>query len=317
MLRHLPAPTDPNVLVGIATSDDAGVYRINDDVAIVQTVDFFTPIVDDPYDFGRVAAANSLSDIYAMGATPITALNIAAFPADTLDMGILGQIIKGAHHVAHEAGVSILGGHTVKDDEPKFGMAVTGIVHPKKIISNSGARTGDALILTKALGTGIFATALKRGLITEAQMKPVVDSMVTLNAAAAKAMIAAGAHAATDITGFGFLGHAGEMMRGSGMRLHIHAKAIPRFAGVIELIEAGAVPGGTKDNARVHAAYTQFSSLVHDHVRLLLSDAQTSGGLLIAVAADHADALSRALIAAGDLGAMVGSIESGTGIVVE
>jgi selenide,water dikinase len=316
VLRHLPISTDPNLIVGFATSDDAGVYRLAPDLALVQTVDFFTPIVDDPYDFGRIAAANALSDIYAMGARPIVALNIAAFPVETLPLETLARILEGGAAVAAAAGVAILGGHTVKDVELKYGMAVTGTVHPDRIVTNAGARPGDTLLLTKPLGTGILSTALKRGSIDDAGMAPAIEWMVALNAHASHAMIEAGAHAATDVTGYGLLGHAGEMARASGVRLRFDARAFPLHAGVLELIERGVVPGGTKDNADEQAAYTAFAPGVTPAQRIVLSDAQTSGGLLIAIAPERVERLRAALGAGPALAAVVGRVEEGSGIIV-
>ncbi len=304
----MPFPHDPNVLVGVSTSDDAGVYRVRDDLALVQTVDFFTPIVDDPYDFGRIAAANALSDIYAMGALPLTALNIAAFPTDDLDPAILGRILAGGAAIAAEAGVAILGGHTIKDAEPKYGMAVTGTVHPDRIVTNAGARPGDLLLLTKPLGTGILTTALKRGRIDEAALAPAVAQMTTLNARAAAAMVAHGAHAATDVTGFGLLGHARELALASGVSLIIQAGAVPTYAGVLDLIAAGCIPGGSHDNAAHHAAFTRFEDGVSTEQRLLLSDATTSGGLLIAAAPDDARAIARDL---GPSAVFIGHVAGG------
>ena len=292
-------------------------FLVRDDLALVQTVDFFTPIVDDPYDFGRIAAANALSDVYAMGGTPLTALNITAFPVDDLDLDILARILEGGAAIAREAGVTIVGGHTIKDAEPKYGMAVTGTLDPQRIVTNAGARPGDILVLTKPVGTGIFATALKRELIAEAAMAPVVASMTRLNAHAARAMLDAGAIGATDVTGFGLLGHAGGMMRASGVRLVIFADQVPLHAGLLELIERGAVPGGTRDNAAEHARYTRFAFDIPDALAIALSDAQTSGGLLIAVAPEKLDALRDALRAGGDLAAVIGRVEEGTGISVE
>jgi selenide,water dikinase len=312
----LPQSLDPNVLVGFSTSDDAGVYKLRDDLAVVQTVDFFTPIVDDPFDFGRIAAANALSDVYAMGGTPLTALNIAAFPMEKLGPEILARILAGGAEIAREAGVAILGGHTVEDDEPKYGMAVTGVIHPDRIVTNAGARAGDVLILTKPLGTGILASALKKGAIGEREIAPVVKAMATLNAAASRAMLAAGAHAATDITGYGLLGHSGEMMRASGVRLHIDARAVPIHPLVRDMLAVGIAPGGSRNNLKEHAQFVEFSHDVAPDTRLILSDAQTSGGLLIAVAADRAEALRAELRAAGVLDAQIGSVERGTGIVV-
>jgi selenide,water dikinase len=302
--------TDPNVLVGIATSDDAGVYRLSSDLALVQTVDFFTPIVDDPYDFGRIAAANALSDVYAMGGTPLTALNIAAFPIEDLDPGILARILEGGAAVAREAGVAIIGGHTVKDAEPKYGMAVTGTIHPDRIITNAGAKPGDLLLLTKPIGTGILSTALKRGTIDEAAMAPAIEQMTRLNDRASRAMVAHGAHAATDITGFGLLGHAGELARGSRVGLVIDANAVPRYDDVLDLIAAGVVPGGTKDNAAEHAAFTTFEPYVGAELRLLLSDATTSGGLLIAADPEDAPHIARELADLGTV-AFIGHVTSG------
>lgn len=312
----MPPVTDPNVLVGIATSDDAGVYRLSDDLALVQTVDFFTPIVDDPYDFGRIAAANSLSDIYAMGGKPLTALNIATFPVGDLDLEILARILEGGAAVAKEAGIVILGGHTVKDPEPKYGMAVTGTIRPDAIVTNAGARPGDSLILTKPLGTGILSTALKRGLIDDAGIAAAVGWMARLNAKASAAMLACGAHAATDVTGFGLLGHAGEMARGSGVRLVLHASQVPLHDRVVELIEQGCIPGGTRNNAAEHGTFTRFDATVSETLRIALSDATTSGGLLIAVEPERAEELVALLIAGGDLGAVIGRVETGSGIEV-
>jgi selenide,water dikinase len=312
----LPQSNDPNVLVGIATNDDAGVYRLSDDLALVQSVDFFTPIVDDPYDFGRIAAANSLSDIYAMGATPLCALNIVAYPMESLGPELLAQILAGGTDVAREAGVAIIGGHTIEDDEPKYGLAVTGTVHPKRIVTNAGAKPGDLLFLTKPLGTGVLGSALKKDAIDAHAMAPAVLSMTTLNAGAARAMIAAQAHAATDITGFGLLGHGGEMARASHVRLRIVASRVPIFPRVLDLIAVGIVPAGTRNNAREQAAFTEFAPAVPEGVRLVLSDAQTSGGLLIAVAPDRADGLRDALLANGALAAEIGEVEAGSGIAV-
>ncbi len=312
----MPQSTDPNVLLGIATNDDAGVYKLRDDLAIVQTVDFFTPIVDDPYDFGRIAAANSLSDIYAMGAVPLTALNICAFPLVTLGADVLKAILAGGAAVAIEAGVTILGGHTIEDDEPKYGMSVTGTVHPDKFVRNAGAKVGDVLVLTKAVGTGVLATGLKRGAIDALKMAPAVASMTRLNAHASRAMLAHGAHAATDITGFGLLGHAGELARASGVGLQIVAGAVPILPHALDLVRAGTIPSGTKSNRLEHESFTSFADDLDDGMRILLSDAQTSGGLLIAIAPERLRALQAALRDVGDLAAEIGVVTSGSGIVV-
>ena len=315
-MRRLPALNDENVIVGVATSDDAGVYRLKDDLAIVQTVDFFTPIVDDPYDFGRIAAANSISDIYAMGARPISALNIAAFPSATLDIRILERIIEGGAVIAQQARVAIIGGHTIKDPEPKFGMAVVGVADPRKIVTNAGARPGDVLLLTKPLGTGILATALKHGAIDAAQMATAVQWMVQLNDKASAAMLEHGAHAATDITGFGLLGHALEIARASRVRLRIVADAVPLMDDVLRLIDEGHVASGSRDNARSNEGAATFSQAVAENRRTALFDAQTSGGLLIAIAPERAEALQEAIVANGGLAARIGSVSVGDGIEV-
>ena len=313
MLRGLPPITDPNVLVGTATFDDAGVYRVTDDVALVQTVDFFTPIVDDPFTFGRIAAANALSDVYAMGGRPVTALNIACFPVGELPDEVLGEILRGGAHACAEAGVSIIGGPTVKDDEPKFGMAVTGLVDPRRILRNDAALPGDVLFLTKPLGTGIYATALKHDAIDEAAMAEAVRSMSALNARASEAALEAGARACTDVTGFGFLGHLREMAAGSRVGMEIVAGAVPLFERTLELIEAGEIPGGTRDNASAHAAFTSFEAAVSPAMRLALSDAQTSGGLLLAVPPERTVEMVEALERRGELARIVGTVTEGDG----
>jgi selenide,water dikinase len=302
-------------LVGYDNGDDAGVFLLADGIALVQTVDFFTPIVDDPFDFGRISATNAFSDVYAMGGTPLSALNIVAFPED-LDPAILSQILDGGAAAAAQAGVAILGGHTIKDAEPKYGMAVTGRVDPERIVTNAAAMPGDVLILTKPLGTGILTTALKRGAIAENQLHEAVGWMTTSNAGAAQAMVAHGVRAATDVTGFGLLGHAGSMARASDVRFAITADAAPFMKGVLELIAAGIVPGGTRHNADTHAAFTEFAASVPEAIRIGLSDAQTSGGLLIAIAPDRADALSRDLRSAGVLAATIGEVQRGSDIIV-
>ncbi len=313
----MPQPTDPRVLVGFAGSDDAGVFLIAPDLALVQTVDFFTPIVDDPYDFGRIAAANALSDIYAMGATPICALNVAAFPVETCGPAVLAEILRGGADVAREAGVSILGGHTVKDEEPKYGMAVTGTIHPSAIVTNAGARPGDALVLTKPLGTGVLGSALKRNSVSAAEIADAVTAMTTLNAAASRAMVAAGASAATDVSGFGLLGHAGELARASGVALRLAAANVPVFPLARTLAARGVVPSGTRANAIEHARFTRFDDAVPAEIRILLSDAQTSGGLLIAIGPDGLPRLLAELERSGTLAAVIGGAEAGQGIVVE
>jgi len=314
MERVSPA-TDARVLVGYGDSDDAGVYLVREDLALVQTVDFFPPIVDDPYDFGRIAATNALSDVYAMGGKPLSALNIVAFPED-LDLAILAQILEGGAAVARDAGVAILGGHTIKDAEPKYGMAVTGVVDPQRIVTNAGAQPGDALVLTKPLGTGILTTALRRNVVTQSDLVEAVGWMTTLNEAAAAAMLAAGANAATDITGFGLLGHAENMARASRVRLLFRSTTVPWMARVLELIGDGIVPGGTRHNAETHAAFTNFAAAVPQAVRIGLSDAQTSGGLLISIARENLSLLVRELNDRSTMAAVVGEVRNGSGIEV-
>jgi selenide,water dikinase len=316
VLRTLPVASDPNVLVGFDLADDAGVYRVRDDLAIVSTVDFFTPILDDPYDFGRVAATNAISDVYAMGGTPLFALNIVTYPIEELGPEMLTRILAGGADVARAAGIAILGGHSVKDDEPKYGMAVTGSVHPAKIVRNAGARPGDVLVLTKPLGTGILSSGLKKREIVAGQMADAVAWMTTLNAAAARAMVAAGVSAATDVTGYGLLGHGYELARASGVRLRITAAAVPAYPLARELLARGICPGGTRNNALEHERFTEFAAGIDPGVRMLLSDAQTSGGLLIAIGRDRLDALLEGLHQPDALGAVIGSVEAGAGIVV-
>ncbi|MGQ9559211.1 MAG: selenide, water dikinase SelD [Candidatus Oleimicrobiaceae bacterium] len=292
VLRSMPPPTDANILVGPETSDDAAVYRIDDQTAVVQTVDFFSPVVDDPFQFGAIAAANSLSDIYAMGARALFALNVVGFPSNRLPVEVLQEILRGAAEVAQQAGIAIIGGHTVDDTEPKFGLAVTGIINPKAIITNRGARPGDVLILTKPLGTGILSTALKRGLLSKEQEEMLFRTMVELNRAAAEAMQAVAVHACTDVTGFGLLGHLLEMMNGSHTAAEVFAEQVPLLPAVVELATAGVVPGGTRDNTSFTASQVSYAPHISAIQRLVLNDAQTSGGLLIAVAAADAQRLA-------------------------
>jgi|SRR5579883_708029 len=305
VLRDLPPIDDPSVLVGTSTADDAGVYRLSADSALVQSLDFFTPIVDDPRTFGRIAAANALSDIYAMGATPLTALAIAAFP-DSLDPSILGEILAGGAEKAREAGVSVIGGHTVKDDEPKYGLAVTGIAHPDRIVRNDTAQPGDAIVLTKPLGTGVLTTARRADRISEADLEPAIQSMQLLNRGASEAMIEYGAHAATDVTGFGLIGHLSEMTV-HGLGAVLEAREVPVFDGALELARAGTVPGGTRTNLENAARRGVTFGALDEGMRLLLCDAQTSGGLLVAVAPDRAAAFVNALRAQGLHAAAIGS----------
>jgi selenide, water dikinase len=285
-----PPVRDPNVLVGFQTSDDAGVYRVRDDLAIVQTVDFFTPIVDDPFDFGRIAAANALSDIYAMGATPLSALNLVAFSLENLGEELLVEILRGGAAIAAEAGVAIIGGHSIEDAEPKYGMAVTGAVHPDEVLTNSGGQAGDALVLTKPLGAGAVSTAVKRGFA--APLDAAVSVMTTLNRDAAASARAAGAHGMTDVTGFGLLGHLRELAAGSGLAAEVDAEAVPVIDGVLDLLadeDEKAVAGGTRRN-RAHAeGFASFAAWVPAARRWLVCDAMTSGGLLVALPPERAD----------------------------
>ena len=279
ILKKLPPITDPRVLVG--TEDDAGVYRLTDDIAIVQTVDFFTPIVDDPYDFGAIAAANALSDLYAMGAKPLTAMNLIAFPKDG-PLDVLGEIMRGGAEKAVEAGVSIIGGHSIDDREPKYGMAVTGVVHPQKMMLKAGVRPGDRLVLTKPLGIGIISTAIKAGRASEEMVRTAVTQMKTLNRASSEAMIEAGVRGATDITGFGLLGHLQEMLRTGGASARLRFPDIPFIDGVRDLVRTS-VPGGTRSNLRFMEGKVTWPAGISEDEKLMLADAQTSGGMLIAV----------------------------------
>ena len=299
VLKKIPIPDDKNILVGTNTADDAAIYRIDDNTAIVQTVDFFTPVVDDPYQFGVIAAVNSLSDIYAMGGKPLFALNIVGFPSNRLPINVLEEILRGAHSIAEKAGISIIGGHTVDDTEPKFGLAVTGVIDPQKILTNSNAQPDDVLILTKPLGTGILSTAMKQNLLEKDQPKLLFETMAALNREAAEAMQEIGANACTDITGFGLLGHLLEMMNGSKTSAIIEASNIPFLPGVMELATSGVIPGGTKDNMDFTAPYVQYDEKISSMKRLLLNDAQTSGGLLISVPKDKASSLMTLLVEKG------------------
>jgi selenide,water dikinase len=294
-LRHVPILSDPRILVDASTRDDAAVYRLTPDRAIVATVDFFTPIVDDAYDFGRIAAANAFSDVYAMGATPLLALNLVGWPRDTLPYELLGDVLRGGADIAKEAGAFVLGGHSVDDPEPKYGMVAIGEVHPDRIVTLARAQAGDALILTKPIGTGILTTALKRDLASAADLAEAVRSMATLNAGAARAMLQIGVHAATDVTGFGLLGHLQNMLSASGMSAEVDAAAVPLLPRAADLAERGTIPGGTQRNREALGNQVRFDPAVLEPIRVLLFDAQTSGGLLMAVPEDRAAALVAAL----------------------
>jgi selenide,water dikinase len=305
-LQHVP---DPRLLVGFDQSDDAGVFLLRPDLALVQTVDFFTPIVDDPYWFGAIAAANALSDVYAMGGVPVTALNVTCFPVDCLPLDVLGQILAGARDKCQEAGVTLLGGHTVDDPEPKFGMAVTGTVDPARMLTNAGGKAGDVLILTKPIGTGILTTALKRDRIVLDDVPDLIPTMARLNATAGALAVEHGAHGATDVTGFGLLGHLREMVVASGVGADIHREAVPLLPMAAELAAEGAVPGGSKRNLAFVAPLLDRDAAVSDVDLLLLADAQTSGGLLIACPPANAEALIAGLHRANCLAATIGSLQ--------
>lgn len=295
------------MLVGIGTADDAGVYRLSDDVALVQTVDYFTPIVDDAADWGRIAAANALSDVYAMGATPLTALSIVGWPRDDLPLELLGDVLDGGAEKLTEAGVTLVGGHSVDDKEPKYGLAVTGLVDPNRIITNAAGKPGDRLVLTKPLGTGVIATAIKRQVAPAEMVAQAVASMAALNRSAATAMLRVGVVAATDVTGYGLLGHLGEMTRASGTSATIEFDRVPVIDGVPDLIADGVVPGGTRRNLAAASRFTQFGDR-GEIDQTLLADAQTSGGLLIAVDAPLTRALLQALEDEGVAGHEIGEL---------
>lgn len=301
--------TDPNLLAGLERAEDAGVYRLSDEVALVQTVDFFTPIVDDPYTFGQIAVANSLSDVYAKGARPLTAMNIVCFPVKAMDMSVLHEILAGGIDKMREAGVLLVGGHSVDDPELKYGLSVTGLVHPEKVVFNTGARLGDRLVLTKALGTGIVSTAVKADMAPQSAVGRSVKSMLTLNRAASELMLEAGPHACTDITGFGLLGHACEMIEGTDVGLVIHASSVPVFPEVRELAEGGLLPGGLHRNREYRRHMVDMALGVPDWLADVLYDPQTSGGLLIAVPESAAVPLVERMHAAGvEAAAVIGEV---------
>ncbi len=324
VLSALPAPNDPRVLVGTSHADDAGVYRVADDLALVATLDFFTPVVDDPYQFGAIAAANSLSDVYAMGGDPLYALAIAAFPDDSRILPLLADVMAGASDKAREAGICIIGGHTVKDNEPKFGLSVTGRVDPGRLWTNRDAKAGDQIVLTKPIGTGVITTAIKWGIAPKASADAAVRSMARLSARAAEAGRASGISTATDVTGFGLLGHLIEVLAGSGLCAEIRFADVPVFPGVRELMRTRVVPslvsrarlpgvsavhrrfgsppvpGGARENIAYQQSMVRFPPLLPEEDALLLADPQTSGGLLMFVQPDRAERLRDALAAAGE-----------------
>jgi selenide, water dikinase len=284
IVRDLPAATAPELLVGSATADDAAVWRISDDLALVQTVDFFTPVVDDPYDFGRIAAANALSDVYAMGGRPLTAMNLVAWPLDQLGPEPLAEVLRGGLDVVRSAGAEVVGGHSIDDPEPKYGLAVTGAVHPDRMVTNAGGRPGDALVLTKPLGGGAVVTARKRGEADDALLAAAVEVMAALNAQASAAAVAVGASAMTDVTGFGLVGHLHSLARESGVAAEIDAAAAPAIDGVAALLtDDRGVSGGSRRNREYAAAFATFADAVEPWRECLVCDATTSGGLLVAL----------------------------------
>ncbi len=300
MLAQIPRWANENVLVGFDTSDDAGVYKLTPECALVQTVDFFTPIVDDPYTFGAIAAANALSDVYAMGGQPVSALSILAWPAKG-DLEDLAQILKGGAEKIHEGGCALIGGHSIADNEVKFGYAVTGTIHPDRIKTNAGARVGDALVLTKRLGTGVISTALKRGIAKDSDVEASIESMLTLNRRACQAMLAFDVHSCTDVTGFGLIGHAREMALASKVTFEIDPRAIRFLPGAVDYARQGALPGGLNNNREFAASCVEGRSEFDD----LLYDPQTSGGLLISLPDADAAALELALPEAYRIGRVI------------
>ncbi|SPF49468.1 Selenide, water dikinase [Candidatus Sulfotelmatobacter kueseliae] len=329
MLGKLARQHDPHVLVGFDHADDAGVYQIAPEQALVQTVDFFTPIVDDPYTFGQIAATNALSDVYAMGGKPLTSLALVCFP-DKADLEILERILAGGLSKMIEAGCTVVGGHSIRDEETKFGYSVTGIIHPKKVLTNAGATPGDTLLLTKALGTGVISTAIKKGKAQPAWIDAAVRSMTTLNKKAAEVITSHvgtdavvrpaerssaaiqrfAVHAMTDVTGFGLIGHAREMVLASEVSISISAGSIPLLEGALDCVRAGHVPGGLKNNRDFAECLVEYEDGVPDDIRALLFDPQTAGGLLISVAADDAVRLTQALTAAGVPVAAIGEVSA-------
>ena len=307
----LPQVSDPNVIRGMASPDDAGVYRLTDELAIIQTIDYFTPIVDDPYAFGQIAAANALSDVYAMGGKPLTAMNVVCFPTQSLDISILKDILRGGVDKMIEAGVTLVGGHSIDDTELKYGLSVTGIVHPKELVTNSGAKVRDKLILTKPLGTGIINTALKAGMVNKELIAKVTKCMATLNNRASELMQEVGAHACTDITGFGLLGHSRQLAENSQVGISIDTTSIPVFPEATEFANQGLRPAGLFHNREFYSPYVKFIGEVPAHMQDILFDPQTSGGLLICLAPEKAKLLLNRLWQAGmEDAAIIGEVVS-------
>ena len=309
MLGKLARQHDPNVLVGFDNADDAGVYQISPEQALVQTVDFFTPIVDDPYTFGQIAATNALSDIYAMGGKPLTALALVCFP-EKADLDILQQILAGGLSKMVEAECTVIGGHSIRDEETKFGYSVTGLIHPRKVLANRGAQPGDTLVLTKALGTGVISTAIKKGKAKQGWIDSAIQSMTTLNKQPAEIIRNSEfrVNAMTDVTGFGLIGHAREMALASGVSLELFASRIPFLNGALECVEAGYIPGGLNNNRDFAECVVGYDNGISEDVRALLFDPQTAGGLLISLAPQAAKSLIESLARTGILGAKIGAV---------
>jgi selenide,water dikinase len=311
-LSHLPKSlANPDVLVGLETGDDAAVYRLRPDLALVVSTDFFTPVVDDAYTFGAIAAANALSDIYAMGAQPLMAINLVAFPIKELGPSLLADILRGGLDKVREAGIDILGGHSIDDNEPKYGLAVTGTVHPDRVRRNRGGRPGDRLVLTKPLGTGVITTAIKHQVAPPESAAAAIEGMLRLNRDAADAVATVDVHAMTDVTGFGLLGHLHYMARASGVTARVEAAAVPFLPGAEMLADAGEVPGGTRRNERFLAGHVHWPVHVSAARQVLLSDAQTSGGLLVAVPATEVERLLEALEERRVTGTVIGELTEG------
>jgi len=312
VLRPLLPVDDPNALVDASTGDDAAVYRLSDERALVVTLDFFSPVVDDPFDFGRIAAVNALSDVYAMGASPLFALNLLAFPRKLLPEGLAERIIEGGATVAREAGIPILGGHSIDDPEPKYGMVVVGDVSPDALVTNAAVKPGEALVLTKPLGTGVLATALKADAASDDQVAGAVASMARLNRRAAESMLAVGAAAATDVTGFGLLGHLRAMLRASGLAAEVSLSAVPFLPGAADAARAGHIPGGSRRNLSDVEADVTFAPQLDEVSRLLLADAQTSGGLLVSLPPERVDDFMTGLGDEAAHAAVIGHARPGT-----
>ena len=304
-LKDLPLISHPNLIMGIERAEDAGVYKLTEKLAIIQTLDFFTPIVDDPYDFGQIAATNSLSDVYAKGGKPVTAMNIVCFPIKKMDINILREILRGGLDKIREAGVVLVGGHSVDDNELKYGLSITGVIHPKKVVTNNGAKPGDRLVLTKKLGTGIISTGIKAGVVNKSTIKKVTQSMTALNKTASEVMMSIGVHACTDVTGFGFLGHAAEMLSGTNNGMVIESSWVPFLTEAQTLVEKGFLPGGLSRNRDFRKGMVDFGQDVPQYMRDILFDPQTSGGLLIGVAKTKASRLIDSLHEAGVLNAAI------------